>query len=107
MVDAAREAGIPVAREGFADRSYRRDGSLQSRREPGAVLDDPNRAAQQALEIVREQSVTTVEGSRIHMAVDTLCIHGDNPHAVRIVRAVRETLEANGIVVAPLGSLGR
>ncbi len=100
MVDAARAAGLRIAREGFCDRAYNRDGTLRSRREPNAVIHDPARAAQQALQMVRGKSVTTPEGETIPLEVDTLCIHGDNAAAVEIARAVREALEKNGIVVA-------
>lgn len=99
---AAREHHLRFAREGFADRAYNRDGTLRSRREPGAVLDDPARAAAQALQMVRTQTVTTPEGATIAMPVDTLCLHGDSPHAIEIVRAVRETLERNGVRVVRL-----
>ncbi len=106
MVDAARAAGLRVAREGFCDRAYNRDGTLRSRREAGAVIHDPARAAQQALQIARAKSVTTFEGETIPLEVDTLCIHGDNVAAGEIARAVRGALERNGVVVARLGSAG-
>jgi UPF0271 protein len=99
MADAARESGLHFAREGFCDRAYNRDGTLRSRREAGAVIADPARAAQQALQIAREKSVTTPEGATIPLEADTLCIHGDNPHAVEIARAVREGLERNNVAV--------
>jgi UPF0271 protein len=99
MVDAVRDAGLRIAREGFCDRAYNRDGTLRSRREAGAVIADPARAAQQALQIAREKSVTTPEGATIPLEADTLCIHGDNPHAVEIARAVREGLERNNVAV--------
>ncbi len=104
MVDAAREKGLRVAREGFCDRAYRRDGTLQSRREPGAVIDDPRRAAEQAVQIALKQSVNTVEGETIALQVDTLCVHGDTPSAVQIARAVREALEQKGARVIPMGA---
>ena len=106
MVDAARENNLRVAREGFCDRAYNRDGTLRSRREPDAVIHDPTRAAQQALQIAREKTVTTPDGETIALVADTLCIHGDNPAAVEIIRAVRDMLERNGIVVERLRSAG-
>ena len=102
MMDAAREQGIHFAREGFADRAYNRDGTLRSRREPGALIDDPRRAAEQALQMVREQTVTMPEGDTIAMPVDTLCVHGDSPAAVAILSAVRQVLEQNGIEISAL-----
>ncbi|MCL4486764.1 MAG: LamB/YcsF family protein [Chloroflexi bacterium] len=102
MVEAAQEQHLRVAREGFADRAYNRDGTLRSRREPGSVIHDPQQAAQQALQMVREHTVTTPEGDEIPIEVDTLCIHGDNPAAVQNAKAIRELLEHNGVTVAPL-----
>jgi len=99
---AAREYRLRFAREGFADRAYNRDGTLRSRREPGALIDDPQRAAEQALQMVRAQTVTTPEGETIAMPVDTLCVHGDSPHAVEILRAVRAALQQNGVKVMAL-----
>jgi UPF0271 protein len=99
---AAREHNLRFAREGFADRAYNRDGTLRSRREPDAVIREPARAAEQALQMVRAQTVTTPEGETIAMPVDTLCIHGDSPHAIEIARAVREALQRNGVRVVSL-----
>jgi UPF0271 protein len=96
---AAREHHLRFAREGFADRAYNRDGTLRSRREPGALIDDARRAAEQALQMARTQTVTTPEGETIAMPVETLCVHGDSPHAVEILRAVRAALQQNGVAV--------
>jgi UPF0271 protein len=103
MIDAAKESGLSVAGEGFCDRTYMPDGTLQSRREPGAVISDPKRAAEQAVMLATKQSVLTKSGSMIPMAVDTLCIHGDTPNAVEIARTVRAALEKNGVSVAVMG----
>ncbi len=102
MADAARECGLRFAREGFCDRAYNRDGTLRSRREPGSLIRDPQRAAQQALQMVRDGSVTTPEGETIPLAVDTLCVHGDTPEAVAILRAVRDVLAAADIELRSL-----
>ncbi|MBI5303330.1 MAG: 5-oxoprolinase subunit PxpA [Chloroflexi bacterium] len=99
MADAAREFGLRFAREGFCDRAYNRDGALRSRREPGALIHDPQRAATQALQMVRDQTVTTPEGETVPLVVDTLCVHGDTPEAVAILRAVREVLSKNDIEI--------
>ena len=102
MENAAREENICFRREGFADRAYNRDGTLRSRREPGALIDDPRRAAEQALQITRTQTVTTPEGETIAMPVDTLCIHSDSPGAAEILRAVSTGLQKNGVALSPL-----
>lgn len=102
LLQAAQEIGLPSAREGFADRAYEADGSLRPRRLPGAVIEDPETAAAQALRIARDGVALTPEGQTVAMEVDTLCLHGDNPAAVAIAQAVRRRLEAAGIEVAAL-----
>lgn len=99
MVSAAEEIGLRVAREGFADRAYNLDGNLRSRREKGALITDPQRAGEQALQIVSTHTVTTWEGETIPLSVDTLCLHGDNPSVIEEARTVRHLLEQNGITV--------
>jgi len=104
LVEAGLEAGLPVAREAFADRAYEADGSLRSRRLPGAVLEDPAQAAQQALRIAREGFVVAYTGEEVAVEAETLCVHGDTPTALAIVQAIRQALMAAGVEVAPLSS---
>jgi UPF0271 protein len=96
---AGLEAGLAVAREAFADREYNRDATLVSRRVNGAVISDPRAAADRAIRMIKEQVVTTVDGSSLPMKVDTLCVHGDNPNAAEILRAIRSSLRDNGITL--------
>jgi 5-oxoprolinase (ATP-hydrolysing) subunit A len=103
MRRAAEDAGLRYAAEAFADRGYRADGSLVPRSAPGAVLSDPDQAAAQALRIAREGTVVTAEGVAVSLRADTLCLHGDNPHALAIARAVRRALHAAGVLVQALG----
>jgi UPF0271 protein len=92
---------VPAYEEGFCDRSYRADGGLVSRSEPGAVLADPAEAAAQALSLARG-AVVANDGSLLTLWVDTLCIHGDSPGAVAIATAVRLAMDEVGIkVIAP------
>jgi UPF0271 protein len=99
LLEAGREAGLPVAGEGFADRRYRPDGTLVSRREPGALLTDPAEAAEQAVHLARDGWVVASDGSRVDVKPDTICLHGDTPGAASIARSVREQLAAAGIAV--------
>ena len=99
----ARGKGLRVAAEGFADRAYNADGTLVSRRLPGSLIDDPRRAAEQAVHLAREGSVRTIDGKEIDLSVQTICCHGDTPGAPPIVRAVREALERAGCRVRPMG----
>ncbi len=91
MAGAARSHGVPVIREAFADRRYRADGSLVPRGEPGALL-SIDEAAEQALRLATERTVTAQSGHRLEIAFDTICIHADTPHSVERLRAIRERL---------------
>lgn len=102
MLEVFRNAGFRVASEAFADRRYEADGSLRSRSLAGALLDDPEAAAAQALSIATEGRVSAVGGAVVPAVADTLCIHGDTPGSLQIARAVRGTLEAAGVRVAAL-----
>jgi UPF0271 protein len=95
--DEAAERGLRTVNEAFADRAYRPDGQLVSRREPGAVLDDPDVIADRVLTMVTSGAVTACDGSEVTLDVESICVHGDSPGAVRIATAVRERLAANGI----------
>ncbi|MCA9292817.1 MAG: LamB/YcsF family protein [Phycisphaerales bacterium] len=96
-----RAQGQAVAAEGFADRTYEPTGLLRSRTHDDALLDDPDAAAHQALAIARDHIVTAYDGTTIPLACQTICIHSDTPNALAIARAVRATLEAHTITVAP------
>src|SRR5438876_8422775 len=102
MARAAEAEGLRFAAEAFADRRYNSAGTLQSRREPGAVLTDPAAAAAQAVKIAVEGLVRAIDGREIPLRADTLCLHGDNPSAVANAAAVRRALEAPGVAVRPL-----
>lgn len=104
LLDAGREAGLRVASEAFADRGYRDDGSLQPRREPGALITENDLAIAQAMAMAREGKVRAVDGSIVELQADTLCVHGDGPHAVSFARNLRAALEAADIVVAAPGT---
>ncbi|MFI6574234.1 LamB/YcsF family protein [Nocardiopsis sp. NPDC050513] len=96
----AERAGLPTHREAFADRAYTPEGTLVSRREPGAVLHDPDRIAERCLRIARGEPVTAIDGSEIRIGADSLCVHGDSPGAVAIARTVADKLRAEGVALA-------
>ncbi|MBN1811962.1 MAG: LamB/YcsF family protein [Anaerolineae bacterium] len=104
MIDAAREAGLRAACEGFADRAYEADGALRSRKLEGAVIRDPEVAAERAVRIARDGVVIVYSGEEIPLRVDSICVHGDTPGAVEIVTAIRRRLTEVGVEVAPMGS---
>src|SRR3954452_14600078 len=95
-LDAARAAGLPVAAEAFADRAYESDGSLRSRRLPGAVHDNAVAASQQAVEIATRRRVRSIDGTVVPVVADTICIHGDTPGAAQFAAAVRDALQRAG-----------
>ncbi len=102
LMEAGREAGLPVAAEAFADRRYLPDGSLVPRTERGAVLSSPDEAAEQALSLARDGRVITNQGTTISVHADTLCIHGDTPGAPEFARRIHERFREEGIRIAPL-----
>lgn len=99
-----KKAGIRVACEFFADRAYNPDGTLVSRREPGAVIKDHGVAAARVLKMVTEGRVICASGEEIALSGDTVCVHGDNPSALALVRQIRETLKTAGVDVAPVST---
>jgi UPF0271 protein len=102
LIEAGQAAGLVVAREAFADRAYEANGSLRSRRLPGAVLHDPAQAAAQAVRIARDGLVVAWDGQDVAVQAETLCVHGDTPTALTIVQAIRQALIEAGVDVAPL-----
>ncbi len=89
----------PIIKEGFPERAYLKNGQLAPRSMPGSSIHDPQEAASRALQMVKEKRIATIDGGYFSIDVQTLCIHGDNPKAVEIAKAIRETLEAEGIQI--------
>ncbi len=98
---AAGKLGLAVAREVFADRTYDDSGNLTSRKVEGAVIHDAAYAAERVVRMVQDGEIVTVSGKRLPAAIDTICVHGDNPAAVEMARAVRAALTQAGIEIAP------
>jgi UPF0271 protein len=101
MLEAGRTHGLRVAAEAFADRAYRADGTLVPRGEPGAVLTDAAEVAARAVDMVRNRGVMAVDGTRVSLHFDSLCLHGDTPGAVAIARAVRAALLGADVALRP------
>ena len=102
MLEEFRAAGFRVAAEAFADRRYEKDGSLRARKFRYALLDAPEKAAEQAVRIAEGRGVLTREGTVVALEAQTICIHGDTPGAARIAEAVRRALEGAGVGVQAL-----
>ena len=97
-----KAAGLRVAAEIFADRTYEADGSLTSRRVAGSVIHDPAVVVRRAIAMVTSRTVTTTDGRVIALEADTLCLHGDTPGAAELAKQVRKGLEAAGVSVQSL-----
>jgi len=102
FVEMGKRHAIRIAFEAFPDRAYNRDGSLVSRREKGAVIEDHEAVTKRALKMALEGKVIAIDGTEIDLKTDTLCVHGDNPAAVQMVKKIREGLAANGVDVTPM-----
>lgn len=95
--DEAAGRGLRTVAEAFADRAYRPDGQLVSRREPGAVLNDPAAVAERVAAMVTGGRATAIDGSEFAVNVESVCVHGDSPGAARIAAAVADRLSADGV----------
>jgi UPF0271 protein len=95
LIEAGLETGLRVAGEGFPDRNYNLDGTLVSRKQANAIIESPEDVAVHAIRLARGG----IEFHGQHVRVDTLCLHGDHPHAAQNAKLVREALEKSGIEV--------
>jgi UPF0271 protein len=100
MQRIAEKDGLVFISEVFADRTYRSDGSLTPRTEPGALIGDGTQAVEQVLKMVREGRVGIPGGGEAGLRAETVCLHGDGAHAVEFARLIREALTASGIQIA-------
>ncbi len=96
-VSEAKAIDLKTANEVFADRTYQNDGSLTQRSLPNALIDDVEKSVQQALKMIREKSVTSVNGKNVSIIADTICIHGDGKNAVEFARQIFQSLTQNSI----------
>lgn len=101
LLKAADDVGLRYASEVFADRAYNEDGTLVSRKLPGAVITDEELAVQRVLRMVKEQKVTSVTGKDITILPDSICVHGDNRKALQFVQKIRDALIKEQIEIKP------
>lgn len=104
LIDAGRSLGLTTVSEGFVDRRYTDEGLLVPRSEPDALISDESEAIAQAVAMVLEGGIGTSSGKRITQTVQTLCLHGDGPHALRFAKALRQAFDGNGITVRAPGA---
>ncbi|EFM11647.1 LamB/YcsF family protein [Paenibacillus curdlanolyticus YK9] len=99
LLDIAKSHGLRTVSEVFADRTYQADGSLTPRSQPNAVLDSTEAALQQAIQMVKHGTVLTAGGREAAIMAQTICLHGDGPHAAQWAAAIRNGLEAEMVRV--------
>ena len=104
MIEAAKDAGLKVAQEVFADRGYEEDGSLVNRSKEGAFIHDEEEAIARVIRMIKDGKVTAVTGKDIDIKVDSVCVHGDGEKALLFVEKIREALTAEGIDILPLNA---
>lgn len=104
LENESRAAGLAVAREAFIDRAYVSDGTLVPRDRPGAVINDASIASARAVEMARYGAIRSLDGKRVSVPADSLCVHGDSKNAIEIVTAARRRLEEVGFTIAPFAT---
>ncbi len=101
QVRAGEAAGLRTVSEVFADRGYTEKGGLVPRGQPGAMIEDAEEAADRVLAMIGEGALVTISGARIPAPVESICVHGDSAHAVKVAGTVRSRLENAGFEIAP------
>jgi len=102
FLEMGRRHGLRIAFEAFPDRAYNRDGSLVSRKVKGAVIHDHEIVVRRGVKMVVEGKVIALDGTEVELKADTLCVHGDNPAAVEMVKKIRQELKVAGVAVMPM-----
>lgn len=100
MLKAAKDIGLKVVSEAFADRRYTNEGQLVSRSHPKAVMHNKEDCIEQVLSIIEEGSVISIEGDMINLQADSICIHGDNKAALELTQSITSALHNSGISIS-------
>jgi UPF0271 protein len=103
--EIAAEMGLRVAREFYADRAYHSHGSLVSRTTPGAVIKDLKEIEGRLVQLFKTGTVTTIEGQPLRVEFDSICVHSDTPHALEIIRIVRDVCTKQNVAIEPLAQI--
>jgi len=103
--EIARNHGVRVARECYADRAVTPQGTLVPRSQPGAVIHEPEAVLDRSLKLATTGRVTAIDGTEIDFSADSICLHGDTAGAVELAAAVRNGLEAAGVEIIPMNEL--
>ena len=103
MVVAAKQQGVSFVEEAFADRAYTEEGTLVSRKVAGSVINDITEVVSRVVRMVKDESIISITGKEIPIHAQTICVHGDTPGAVEMVKALREALDKENIVLRAFG----
>jgi len=101
---AARQQGVPFVEEAFADRAYTDQGTLVPRKIAGSVIHDIDLVVDRVVKMVRDQVVMSIEGNKVPIQAQTICVHGDTPGAVDMVKAIRGALAKEKITLRAFGA---
>jgi len=99
LIEAAQQQGLRYCSEVFADRTYTKDGNLTPRTEPNAVIHDETQSINQVLNMVKYGKVDTADGFSVNIKAETICLHGDNPHAVAFAQKIHHKLKEENIIL--------
>ncbi|MFA9396797.1 MAG: 5-oxoprolinase subunit PxpA [Clostridiaceae bacterium] len=102
MIDAAKDTGLKVASEVFADRGYNDDGSLVERTKAGAIINDEEMAIKRVIRMIKENKVETINGIDIPIIADSICVHGDGEKALQFVEKISRVLKKESIEITSL-----
>jgi len=105
MAETAKKAGLRVAREFFADRTYTAQGTLVSRRLEGSLITDPVIAAERVLRVLEDSEVEAMDGTRLHLQAETVCVHSFQPGSAKMAADIRRHLERSGVRFVPMTRL--
>ena len=105
LVRAAKDMGLRVAQEVFADRAYEEDGTLVSRTKEGSMITDEELAIARVVRMVKEGKVTAITGKDIDITADSICVHGDGAKALAFVERIRKTLTEEGVEICSLDEI--
>lgn len=104
MTAAAKNTGVKYVEEAFADRAYTAQGTLVSRKEAGAVIHDVDVVAERVLAMVTAKKITAIDGAAVPITAETICVHGDTPGAVEMIKAIRQKLDGAGVQLKAFGA---
>ncbi len=102
LIEEAKTIGLKTSSEVFADRTYQNDGNLISRTQSNALIEDESASLKQVLQMIKQQTVTSVHKLVVPIIAETICIHGDGPYAVEFAKRIYETLKENSITIKPV-----